>query len=219
MRIILFPLIAATLLLTSCGRSSDCLTDTDIQNYIAAYKSMRETAPELLKEVNAEKNANVSGKKGYDQMEQCIKDAGIKDYKTFIFLNTKIGAIIFVTQNENTIMTFDGMTNNELHKLDSSIRIFDSLIADPKVADENKVEYRKARRETAKAKQYLKASWKNNSKWANLVLDRVKNITNVIVPECDLDMVTKHMDEILEAYQGFPIPGKEQDDTRYGGWK
>jgi hypothetical protein len=47
-----------------------------------------------------------------------------------------------------------------------------------------------------------------------LVLDKAKYITDVVVSECDVEMVSKHMDEILEVYKGIPDlpPGSGTDE-------
>ena len=205
--IILFFLIS--IVISSCiFNSSDkkCLTDEDIANYIKVYNNLKKQAPSMLQEVNADKDADVAGKQGYDDFEKTVKDGGIADYAAFVKMNAKIGAVFSIMQANSFMEDMGEMTTDGMSQLDDATNMYDSLINDPNTPEAAKAEYRRAKEETQKGKQEISQNWEENKKWADMVLEKVNKISGITASECDVEMVKKHEKEIMESYTGFPAP-------------
>jgi len=194
----------------SCGvvgeKDKGTLTDQDVQNYIKAYKALKEQAPGILEQVNKNKGNEQIGKDQFGNIEKTIKDAGIADYPTFVKLNVKIGAIFSIAQGEKGMNQFSKMKTDGNQQIADAIKMYDSLIADPNTPENAKAEFRKAKEQMNAANQQINQDWEKNKKWADLVMDKTKKLTNIFVNEKDIEVVMKHEKEIMEAYTGFAMP-------------
>ncbi len=185
------------------------LTDENVMNYLSGYKKLREKAPEILQNLNENKNDVESGMQRFNTFEEIIKESGLENYADFVRLNAKIGTIFSVIQANKGMNRFEKLNTDSKTMFDKNIKFLEEQLADPDVPEETKKEIRETIQKLKNGKTELTKNWEKNEKWANLVLKNVQKLTKLIVSKEDIEVVLRHENEIMEAYVGFPMPKYE----------
>ncbi len=212
-----YLLFIAMLLWAACSTvkkyDTGTLTDQQVLNYIEVYKKLKDKAPEILEAVNKDPENKQTASEQFNVFEDIIKEGGIESYPHFVYLNAKIGSIFSIMQATNSMEQFKEMTESGDKSFEQAIAEVEKQLANPDVPEETKVELRKTLEELKRGQSEVKQNWEENSKWANLVLDKVNDIAGLIVNEGDVEVVKRHEKEIMEAYMGFPMP--ELPDNKF----
>ena len=182
------------------------LTDERVENYIEVYKKMRKHTPEILQGLNEEGGINENGQESYEAFEKIIKEGGLDDFADFVRLNAKIGAIFSIIQANKGMEQYGKLKSGSENMFDENIKLLEEQLADPEIPEDTKQELRESIKEIKKGKQEFNESMGKNEAWANLVLENVQKLTNLIADEHDVEVVMRHESEIMEAYVGFPLP-------------
>jgi hypothetical protein len=186
---------------SSCGKygNNEPLTGTKIEEYINAYKGLRQNAPSLLN--NANSGDINKQKEGFSGFESELKKNNLS-YPEFVRLNAKIGAIYSLISAENFMGDMEKMKTGGIEQMDEGMKQIQQQIDDPNVPAEAKVELKKSLEEMKSAKSKVNTEYGNNKYWADLVMDKTKSITNQFVSKEDVELVKSYKDKITEAYAG-----------------
>lgn len=169
------------------SKSDMKLTDELIEKYIVAYRELRKQGPDILNQVN-EANGDVTKQlDGFNNIENTIQAAGFKDYPEFVVVNARIAWAFNVTEGIFAVGDFESMKNNGLFTIDS-------LLQDPAIPEETKVELRKGR-------EKIVSQWNNDKKWADFTLDKIKKLTS----DADMEVIRRHRRQLLEVYSGVKL--------------
>lgn len=193
-------------ILGSCSglpREDVSLDNDKMVAYIKSYKELIQKAPVLLTLVNTGDINNQ--KQEFSELEGILEENGLS-YHEFIIINAKIGAIYSIIQAQDFMSKMEDIQSQSQKSIDDGILQIQEAIDDPDVPVETKTELRKNIKELKDSKKLLKNEYHKNEKWANLVLDKTRNITNQIVNKKDVELVERYLDEISEAYTGGVIP-------------
>jgi hypothetical protein len=179
------------------------LTDKKIEAYLNAYKELKRVAPEILEKVNAgETDEQISEFKHFDN----ILNNNNLTYSDFIVINAKVGAIYSILQAEMFINSMDTLQNWGQNNINDGIHQIREAINDPEVPEETKKELRESLTELEAMKKTIKKDYTNNKHLAELVLEKTKSITNLIIEERDIQAVERYFEVITETYTGGIIP-------------
>jgi len=206
-KITIFISISLILFLLSCTliEKKECLTDQQIEKYIATYTQIREKSPDILESINKNpKNAELN--KEYEELQQIITDGGFDNYYQFVVTNAKVGSIFSIIQAQSGIENFENLTENSQELIDNGIAEIDKILNDPNISEEVKKEQQKLKEELLKGTEKLQKNWKKNEKWAKMVMKSTEKISGLFISEEDIAIVKKYEDQIMEAYAGFQIP-------------
>ncbi len=196
-------------LLFSCSQvtgKKGTLTDQKIQNYIKAYKGLRENAPGMLKNLNENGETVDAGKAGFADFEKIIKEAGMENYPDFVRTNAKIGVIFSLIEANKGLTRSGNLERSSKAMIDDGIAFLEKQIADPNVPEETKAELRKQILEQKKNKKKLTDTYDKNTGIANLVIEKVQKIQGMVVNESDVEAVERNHTALFEAFTGFPEP-------------
>jgi len=207
-----FPIMLLFFVL-SCSSDKTVLTDQVVQNYLKTYLDLRQNGPNLLEQVNKNVSNPDKASEEFKSFEKVIKDGGIKDYAEFVKINAKIGAIFTIMQANSGMDNFEEMKNSGLEQIKQGIADLEAKLNDNKTAEDVKAQYKKSIEELKENEKKIKDSWQENKKWADLVLDNVKKVTNIFVSKEDIELIKKYENEILEAYTGFPAPQAKMNNS------
>lgn len=196
------------------GKMSDKhkLTDEKMEKYLKAYKALRQKAPDVLRELNANGETPEAGQEGFNTFENTIKDAGLDSYTEFVILNAKVGSIFSLIQAESGMETFGNLRSSGNVMFDDGIAQIEEQLQNPDLPEETRIELEKAKAELQKGQSEMNQTYEENEKWANLVIDNVQKLTGLIVDEDEVEVVKKYEDQILQAYTGFDVPYKLDGD-------
>jgi predicted nucleic acid-binding Zn-ribbon protein len=128
------------------------------------------------------------------------------NYADFIRLNAKIGAIYSVVNAEYFMENIQKQVDEGKKQLEDGIKLMQEQIDNPEVAQETKEELRKSIEELKVTKEETDFQYGKNKLQADLVLKRVKRITNQYISEEDIELVNSYYDEITQAYTGGVQP-------------
>ena len=212
----ILPLLLFLAIIHACSQSQadkisggkGTLTDEKIQNYIKAYKALKDGVPKMLEKLNLESREMSPGEIGFSNIEKMIQDAGLKDYPEFVRLNAKIGAVFSILQAKKGMKNFKNLEESSSEMIDDGMKIVQDQINNPDVPEETKMALRQQLNEMKKNQKQLHSEYNHNFKWANVVMDKVQDLTDLIVNENDVLLVKKYEDEIMHAYVGFPLPAE-----------
>ena len=182
------------------------ITDEQVENYLKAYKKLRETAPDILKGINENSDESKAGKEGYKTFEDIIKESGIESYAEFVRLNAKIGSVFSILQASRGTDQQANLQESSQEMFSDSYRFIEEQLNDPEVPKETKVELRKTLEELKKDSEELKETYESNKVIADWVLDKANKISGLLVNEADIEAIQTHEEDIFEAYAGFPRP-------------
>lgn len=182
------------------------LTDERVENYIEVYKKMRKSTPEILQGLNEGGDVNENGQGSYEAFEKIIKEGGLEDFADFVRLNAKIGTIFSIIQANRGMDQYEQLKGDSENMFDENIKLLEEQLKDPEIPEDTKQELRESIKEIKRGKQEFNESMGKNEKWANLVLENVQKLTNLVADEHDVEVVMRHETEIMEAYVGFPLP-------------
>ena len=206
----ILTLIIISSLLTSCFVLDKLkalkLTDKKIDQYIAAYNNLKKKMPQLLQEMNKNPQNKDIGKNQFEQINSLIKETGIKDYTEFVLLNAKIGSIFSIIQGEKGMSDFEKLKEKGDKMLSDGEKQLMEQINNPDIPEETKAELKKALEEIRQSTKNISDTYANNTKWANLVMDKVKGVSNLMVDKNDIDVVKRNESKIMQAYTGFTKP-------------
>lgn len=205
---------------TSCGimgKKKVPLTSQQIEAYLKTYKELREKAPATLNDANS--GILDTQKKGFSDFEGVTKNNGLS-YPEFVRINAKVGAIYSILQGDDFMGKMENMREDGMVQMDDGMKQMDESIAemqknvdDPNFPEEGKKEMRKSIEDLKKSKEEMKESketinkdFEKNKKWADLVMNKVKAISNIFISKEDVDLVKKYFDQITEAYTGGVVP-------------
>lgn len=191
-----------------CGPVTEkgTLTDEKIMQYLAAYKNLKEKAPEMLEKYNTSNQSVSAGQEGFNDFESAIKEGGLSGYPEFVMLNAKIGSVFGIIQASKSMNQFETMKAEGQTMLDDGRAALEEQLSNPDVPEAAKEELRKSLEKLNQADKDIDAEYDNNSKWANFVMENANKITGMIVNEQDIELVKKHEAAIFEAYTGFAPP-------------
>jgi len=202
-------LVMIAMIILSCTQitgEKGTITDEQVENYLKAYKKLREIAPDILKDINENSDQSKAGKDGYNSVEEAIKESGIESYAEFVRLNAKIGTVFSMLQANRGMESQENLQNSGQEMFDDSYRYIEEQLNDPEVPEETKVELRKTLEELKQNSKELKESYESNKIIADWVLDKAQKIQGLLVNEADIEVIQAHEEEIFEAYTGFPRP-------------
>ncbi len=188
------------------------LTDEKVKKYIKIYKKLREQAPEILENLNKKGESAESGKESFKSFEKIIKEGGLKDFKEFVVLNAKIGAIFSLSQAVRSMENVENIEKSSQKMFSNGQKIIQEQLDDPDVPEETKIELRKTLKELKKSSSEITTSYVNKKKLAEFVMEKAEKISGYIVDKNDIEVIKRHEEEIYEAYTGFPRP-EEFDGT------
>jgi len=192
--------------ITSCSGipgENVALDSQKMEAYINSYREIRQNAPDYLSKVNT---GDINEQKqGFSDIEKVLESNGLT-YMEFVKINAKVGAIFSIIQAENFMSKMEDLESWGENSIDEGVKLMQESIDDPDVPEETKEELRKSIKELEASKKELKVEYSKNEKWANLVLDKTKKITNLKVEEKDVEIVEQYIDEITEVYTGGIIP-------------
>lgn len=179
------------------------LTPERIEAYIRAYKALKKQVPDLLQELNL--NA-VDPKNGFAKIESIIQEAGVDDYPAFVRLNAKIGAVFSIIQAEKGMGNFKNLEESSQQILQQGQQLIQEQLDNPEVPEETKEGLRQQLKELQAGEQQLTDTYAHNFEWANLVLEKVKDLTTILVDEEEVALVKEYESKLMDAYVGFPLP-------------
>ena len=197
------------LIIFSCSQitgEKGTITDEQVENYLKAYKMLREKAPDILQGINENSNQTKADKKGYNTIEGIIKESGIESYAEFVRLNAKIGSVFSILQANRGMNQQANLQESGQDMFNDSYRFIEEQLDDPEVPEETKVELRKTMEELKKDSKELKETYESNKVIADWVMDKANKISGLLVNEADIKVIQAHEEEIFEAYTGFPRP-------------
>jgi predicted ribosome quality control (RQC) complex YloA/Tae2 family protein len=198
-----------TLFIFSCSHitgEKGSITNEQVENYLEAYKKLREKAPEILKDINENSDQTKAGKEGYDSVERIIQESGLESYAQFVILNAKIGTVFSMLQAHKGLNSQENLYESGQDMFDDSNRFIEEQLNDPEVPEETKVELRKTLEELKQNSNELKESYESNKAIANWVMNKAEKIQGLLVNESDIEVIQHYEEEIFEAYTGFPRP-------------
>lgn len=209
MKTFTFFAVVVSILIFSCQGIDEAkslqLTDENIQNYIAAYKNLREAAPDILQSINENPSAE-EGQEQFSGIESAIMDAGLANYPQFVLLNAKIGSTFSIIQASKGMDRFQNLQNSSNTMFDDGMKAIQEQIDDPNIPEETKASLRETLEELKANQQEMNDTYEQNRVWADFVMETVEDITGYIVSEEDIELVKKYETELMEAYVGFPLP-------------
>lgn len=198
-----------TLFIFSCSQitgEKGTITNEQVENYLEAYKNLREKAPEILKDINENSDQSKAGKEGYDSVERIIQESGLESYAQFVRLNAKIGTIFSMLQAHKGLNSQENLYESGQDMFDDSNRFIEEQLNDPEVPEETKVELRKTLEELKQNSNELKESYVSNKAIADWVMNKAEKIQGLLVNESDIEVIQHYEEDIFEAYTGFPRP-------------
>ena len=185
------------------GGKNEPLTTQNIDAYLNAYKDLRTSAPEFLNQANS---GNVDDQKqGFTDFESVIKNHGLS-YTEFVKINAKVGGIYSVLNAESYMGEMGTKIADGNTQFDDGVKQLKEQIDNPDVPEETKVELRKSIEALKAGKKEVNTDYEKNKYWADLVLDKVKSISNQFITSEDIELVKQNFDKITEAYTGGIIP-------------
>lgn len=164
------------------------LEDDLLKRYCAAVADLQKAGPGLLQNFRQNGQTVDAGQAGYSEIDNLVKKHGFSGYAEFVKVNAKVAWAWNLTMGEAGIEEFTQKHNDGVAQLQAALK-------DPQVPEEAKVELRKAL-------ETLESQWDNDQKWANLVVDRLKPLSN---PE-DMAAVKKHKDCLMAAFTAGVVP-------------
>jgi len=185
------------------GGKNEALGSQKIDAYLSAYKDLRNSAPEFLNQANSG-SADVQ-KQGFSDFEGIIKQHGLS-YIEFIKINAKVGGIYSVLNAESFMGDMEKLKNDGMSQMDDGVKQMQEQIDNPDVPEETKVELRKSIEEIKANKKTVTEDYEKNKYWADLVLNKVKAISNQFISSEDVELVKLNFDKITEAYTGGVVP-------------
>jgi hypothetical protein len=202
-------LFISIILFFSCSEiigEKGTLTDQKIQNYIQAYKGLRENAPQILANLNQNGETIDASSMGFLEFEQIIKDAGLEDYPDFVRTNAKIGVVFSLIEANKGMKRSENLEQSSKEMIDDAIVFIQSQIDNPDVPEETKEELRQQIEEHKKNKKLLVKTYSDNTEIANLVIKQVEKIRGMVVNQSDVEAVERNHADLYEAFTGFPEP-------------
>lgn len=169
------------------SKSDMALTDELVEKYIIAYRELKKQGPDILNRVNESTGDVDKQMDGFNAIENTIQSAGFKDYPEFVVVNARIAWAFSLTEGIYAVDDFEQMKNSGLYTIDS-------LLQDPAVPEEAKVELRKNR-------EKIVSQWNNDKKWADFTLNKIKKLTS----DADMEVIRRHRQQLLEVYSGVKL--------------
>lgn len=182
------------------------LTDQKIQNYIRAYKGLKENAPKILTNLNQNGETIAAGQIGFLEFEKIIKDAGMEDYPDFVRTNAKIGVIFSLIEANKGMERSENLEESSKDMIDDAIVFIQTQIDNPDVPEETKADLRQQIKEHKANKKLITETYSKNTEIANLVIKQVEKIRGMLVNPSDIEAVQRNHTDLFEAFTGFPEP-------------
>lgn len=199
--------VLAVVVLFSCGGNKGpnniALNQQKIDAYLASYTALRAKAPEFLNDANS--GQLDKQKQGFTDFESTISANGIS-YREFVEINAKVGAIYSVLQGEDFMNQMANMKDAGMVQMDEGQKQIQAQIDNPNVPEQAKEELRKALKEMQAGKEKINADYDKNKGWADLVMNKTKDICNLFIAKEEIELVKQNMDKITESYTGGIIP-------------
>ena len=202
-------LLVTIMLFFSCSEiigEKGTLTDQKIQNYIKAYKRLRENAPKILANLNQNGETIDASSMGFLEFEKIIKDAGMEGYPDFVRTNAKIGVAFSLIEAHKGVNRADNLRESGKEMINDAIAFMQKQIDNPDVPEETKEELRQQIEEHKKNKKLLVKTYSDNTEIANLVIKQVEKIRGMVVNQSDVEAVERNHADLYEAFTGFPEP-------------
>ena len=202
-------LFISIILFFSCSEiigEKGTLTDQKIQNYIQAYKGLRENAPQILANLNQNGETIDASSMGFLEFEKIIKDAGMEGYPDFVRTNAKIGVAFSLIEAHKGVNRADNLRESGKEMINDAIAFMQKQIDNPDVPEETKEELRQQIEEHKKNKKLLVKTYSDNTEIANLVIEKAQKLQGMIVNQSDVEAVERNHADLYEAFTGFPEP-------------
>jgi len=211
MKIIKIVLVLFTILVFfSCSEiigEKGTLTDQKIQNYIKAYKGLKENAPKILTNLNQNGETIAAGQLGFLEFEKIITDAGMESYPDFVRTNAKIGIIFSLIEANKGMERSENLEQSSKEMIDDAMAFIQTQIDNPDVPEETRIELRQQIREHKSNKKLLTKTYSKNTKIAYLVIEEVEKIREMVVNQADIEAVQRNhadlFERLLQAFQNL----------------
>jgi len=185
------------------GGKNEPLTTQKIDAYLNAYKDLRTAAPEFLNQANS--GSLDTQKQGFSDFEGVLKNHGLS-YMEFVKINAKVGGIYSVLNAESFMGDMGTKIDQGNSQFDDGIKQMQDQINNPDVPEETKVELRKSIEALKSGKKDVNTDYEKNKYWADLVMDKMKSVSNQFITNEEIELVKQNFDKITEAYTGGIIP-------------
>lgn len=172
-------------LLVSCA-NGDSLSNQEIDNYLQAYRELRQKAPEMAQQLVNSKLELHKGLPKFNEFEQVIKDAGFENSLDFARVNAAVTWSLSQLEGSRFLKNTDQQMQQLLKDIDQKLQS-NTLTAE-------------LRQQLETQKAQLKAQFEENKPWA----DAVQKGAEFFNDPATLETVKARKDEILAVLSGKP---------------